>query len=468
MTGTYAQGFESVDREYSHHVLGTDGELPEWLSGSLIRNGPGRFDVGNHRVEHWFDGLAMLTKFNFNSGTVTYSNRFLRTDEYQEVMEHGRYASAQFGTARQGILSRIKDWILPSTTDNANVNVLRLGDRYVAITETQIGVEFDPKTLETIDHYPFNDLAGQMMTAHPHVDPSNNEIVTFTTDFGRESYYRFYKSSLDNARFREIGAVPTNRPAYIHSIGLTSNHIVLAEFPFDVNPFKLLLPGDTSFIERYQWRPEKGTRFVVIDRHTGHVKNEYTTAPFFAFHHANAFEEKNQLIVDIATFDDPSVINSLYLEDLMTGSFPSLEGELTRFRVPLGKGEVATETVYSNGITLPRISPKRNALPYRYAYGQGAPNASKELPQRLLKVDTEARSATTWAEPDTFCGEPVFVPNPSGRREDAGVVLSVILDAAAEQSALLVLDAETFTELSRWHLPHVVPFDFHGQFFTDQ
>ena len=48
--------------------------------------------------------------------------------------------------------------------------------------------------------------------------------------------------------------------------------------------------------------------------------------------------------------------------------------------------------------------------------------------------------------------------------EDAGVVLSVVLDAAAGRSFLLVLDAGTFEELARAEAPHQIPFGFHGQF----
>ena len=36
------------------------GALPEWLAGTLIRNGPGQFEVGNRPLRHWFDGLAQL------------------------------------------------------------------------------------------------------------------------------------------------------------------------------------------------------------------------------------------------------------------------------------------------------------------------------------------------------------------------------------------------------------------------
>ena len=468
MTTDYALGFESVDREFADRELPVDGSVPSWLTGSLFRNGPAKFEVGDESVAHWFDGLAMLTRFAFDDGGGRYSNRFLRSEEYAAVTEAGRMSGSQFGTNRSGLLGAIRDLVVPKQTDNANVNVLRLGDRFVAITETPVGIEFDPSTLETVGQYRFDDLHGQMMTAHPHVDPHRRETVTMTTEFGRTSHYRFYRRSHDRTRFEPIGAVETPRPAYVHSFGLTANHVVLVEFPFDVTPLKLLLPGSDAFIERYEWRPETGTRFVVLDRESGTVVADRTHEAFFAFHHVNAFEAADgSVAVDIAAFDRPDVIDRLYLEDLRTGPLPEIPGELRRYRIATGSQGVDRDSLYTRGVTLPRIAPHRNTRPYRYVYAQGTPDPEDDLPQRLVKIDTRARSAVAWSEPDTYCGEPVFVPAPDRSDEDTGVVLSLVLEPALERSALLVLDGETFEERARLPLPHVVPFDFHGQFFPD-
>jgi carotenoid cleavage dioxygenase-like enzyme len=45
------------------------------------------------------------------------------------------------------------------------------------------------------------------------------------------------------------------------------------------------------------------------------------------------------------------------------------------------------------------------------------------------------------------------------------VVLSVVLDASAGHSFLLVLDASSFEEIARADAPHHIPFGFHGQYF---
>ena len=82
----------------------------------------------------------------------------------------------------------------------------------------------------------------------------------------------------------------------------------------------------------------------------------------------------------------------------------------------------------------------------------------------LVKVDVSDGSASSWAAPGCFPGEPVFVRKPGTDAEDAGVVLSVVLDTAAGRSFLLVLDARSFEELARAEAPHHIPFGFHGQY----
>src|SRR5687767_2381366 len=81
--GDFRVGFESVARELSIGSLDLDGRLPGWLRGTLVRNGPGRYEVGDKTFEHWFDGLAMLHAFSFERGRVGYANRFLRSSSYE-------------------------------------------------------------------------------------------------------------------------------------------------------------------------------------------------------------------------------------------------------------------------------------------------------------------------------------------------------------------------------------------------
>ena len=70
MAALFAKGFETLDREVRLADLTVRGEIPDWLTGTLVRNGPAQFEVGERPFNHWFDGFAMLHKFSFANGRV--------------------------------------------------------------------------------------------------------------------------------------------------------------------------------------------------------------------------------------------------------------------------------------------------------------------------------------------------------------------------------------------------------------
>lgn len=261
-----------------------------------------------------------------------------------------------------------------------------------------------------------------------------------------------------------IGTVPVEKPAYMHSFGMTENFIVLAEFPLVVNPLRLLIPG-RPFIENYEWQPERGTRFLLLEKRDGSVR-AYSAGAFFAFHHVNAFEQGEDVFVDIAAYPDKSIIDALYLQRLRAGE-PVPGAELRRYHLPARGKSADYELLTDEFIELPRLNYRHcNARDYRYAYGiSNRKDCPNSFANQLVKVDVHERSTKVWWEEDCYVGEPVFVPAPNARAEDDGVVLSVVLDATRGNSFLLVLDASSFIEMARAEVPHHIPFGFHGQFF---
>lgn len=67
-------------------------------------------------------------------GAIRYTNRFLRSDAYRRAMR-GEGVSG-FATGAPGLLARLKALLFDEPYDNANVIVERIGDRYLALTET--------------------------------------------------------------------------------------------------------------------------------------------------------------------------------------------------------------------------------------------------------------------------------------------------------------------------------------------
>src|SRR5947209_5380344 len=92
------KGFESLAEETRIGSLPVRGRLPEWLQGSLVRTGPAKWEVGERSMNHWFDGLAMLHRFSFAGGVVSYANRFLETRAYRAARERDRISYSEFAT----------------------------------------------------------------------------------------------------------------------------------------------------------------------------------------------------------------------------------------------------------------------------------------------------------------------------------------------------------------------------------
>ncbi|HEX5514556.1 MAG TPA: carotenoid oxygenase family protein, partial [Gammaproteobacteria bacterium] len=352
------------------------------------------------------------------------------------------------------------------TGDNGNVNVSRIGDSMVALTETPAPVRFDPATLETLGVYRYRDnMVGQITTAHPQFDAQRRCQYNYLLEFGRISKYHLYGLDADDQQRRRIATIPVQQPAYMHSFGMSSRYLILTEFPLVVNPLKLLLRHQ-PFIRNYRWQPELGTVFHIVDKETGEVVKTAHSEPFFAFHHVNAFECGDEVVVDIVAYPDASVVDQLYLDRLQSGLPVTATGQLRRFRIGLGaSGGVTVETLAAVPLELPRFNYHSRAMrPYRYVYGAGSRGEGSFI-DCLVKLDIEDGTAAAWHENGCYPGEPVFVAAPAAAAEDQGLVLSVVLDAAAGNSFLLLLDASSFTEIARVQLPHHIPFGFHGNFF---
>jgi beta-carotene 15,15'-monooxygenase len=460
-------GFHSIRTETTA-ALPVEGTVPDWLSGSLIRNGPGSFAVGEGTVDHWFDGLAMLTRYTFEDGAVRYANRFLRTDSY-EAARAGEFDGG-FATGSSTLRERLWNLLAADTYDNTNIIVERLDGEYYALTETTRWVQVDPATLATVGDLEYDGPvpSGQLACAHLQYDPDREVYVNVETAFGRTNYYHVYQMRSPDRRAL-LASVPTDRPSYMHSFALTPNYAVLTEFPFDVNPLAFLKPGEQGpFIENFAWRPEADLTVHVIDRHGGGVVGQATTDPVFGFHHVNAFEtEEGDVVFDLETLPDPSAIDSLDLAALRGGELNALAGRLDRYRITDPAGDPAVERVrrLSDGTGLPTVSPAARLDEHRYVYAQGTEQPATEWPRAVRKVDTEG-GETEWSA-GYACSEPIFVPRPDGDGEDDGVVLTVALDFEAERSLLVVLDGETMTELARAPLPYALPYDFHGRFFPE-
>ncbi len=453
--------------------LDVTGAMPEWLQGTLLRNGPGSFNVGDRRMRHWFDGQAMLHRFTIGAAGVSYGSRFLDCRARRAAVETGRLDFPEFATDPcRSLFARAAAVFHPEVTDSAKVNITRVADRFLALAETPIQVEFDPVTLRSVGVVGWDTSNfGRMTTVHPHLDAARGEGYNLVTRYGAVSRYALRRFATDDPSIRTetVATQVAGQPSYLHSFGMSSRYLVIVEFPFVVNPMALLL-WLKPYIENFRWRPERGTRIHVVERATGRRVGTWETDPLFAFHHVNAFESGDELMVDLVGYDDASIIEAFYLHRLEDSASRLPHGTLRRLRIPLTRpgGAVLAEVLSPTAIELPSIDYGRmNTDPgLRYVYGMGIREGGGFYDQ-LVKIDVAEAGTRTWHEPGCYPGEGVFAGRPGRSAEDDGVLLSVVLDAERGTSFLLVLDARTMLEVARAELPHPVLLGYHGQFYED-
>lgn len=499
------------------------GKIPDWINGSFLRNGPGKFEIGNQKFNHWFDGMALLHQFKISNGQVTYKSRFLSSDSYQANKEHNRITVSEFGTVTlpdpcknvfQRFVSRFE---LPKPSDNGNVSFVNYKGDYYVSTETSLMHRVDPETLETtkkVDWSKFVAVNGA--TAHPHTEPDGTTYNMGNSYTSKGAYYNIIRvpptkntaeDTLEGATILcSIPSVDKTKPSYYHSFAMSENYVVFIEQPIKMNLLKIVTGKLTgkSIGDGFFWDPKLNTIFHLIHKQTGEVSSiKYLAKPLSTFHQINAYEENDFLILDLCASDDGQAINNFKIQNLRKSGealdevynslcrvFPRRfvlplnvddktpfnqnlnnrpDSAATSIRIAKNKVFCTHEDLHGEdlhlygGLEFPQINySKYNTKPYRYFYGCGFRHL---VGDSLIKMDLRGNHMKVWEQPGVYPSEPVFVPSPNATEEDDGVVLSVVITLNKDESTfLLVLDAKTFEELGRAVVPVSIPYGFHGTF----
>uniref|UniRef100_A0A2K5QKP3 Carotenoid-cleaving dioxygenase, mitochondrial n=1 Tax=Cebus imitator TaxID=2715852 RepID=A0A2K5QKP3_CEBIM len=414
------------------------GHFPKWLNGCLLRIGPGKFEFGKDKYNHWFDGMALLHQFRMAEGTVTYRSKFLQSDTYKANSAQNRIVISEFGTLA-----------LPDPCKN-------VFERFLS--------RFEP----------------------PGFSYKVIRVPPEKVDLGETIHGAQVICSIASA---EKGT-----PSYYHSFGMTRNYIIFIEQPLKMNLWEIATSKirGKAFSDGISWEPQCNTQFHVVDKHTGQLlPGRYYSKPFVTFHQINAFEDQGCVIIDLCCQDNGRTLDAQAGELLdSVRSFPR------RFVLPLNvslnapEGENLSPLSYTSasavkqadgkiwcshenlhqedldkegGIEFPQINYAQfNGKKYRFFYGCGFRHL---LGDSLIKVDVVNKTLKVWREDGFYPSEPIFVPVPGSNEEDGGVILSVVITPNQNESNfLLVLDAKNFEELGRAEVPVQMPYGFHGTF----
>ncbi len=238
------------------------GTLPRELTGVLWRNGPAEHERFGHRYGHWFDGDGMIQAFVFDGARVTHRARLLETRKRRLETQAGRRILPSFGT----VPPDPRPVSGPDDMNVANTSVLAHGGRLFALWEGGSAIPVDAETLEAGPPVRWReDLAGLPFSAHPKLD-ADGTVWNIGVVAGRRSMLLFYR--IDPAgRPSAFGHLPCEPLGMVHDFVVTARHLVLLMPPFVVAPERLAA-GPVSYLDAHVWRPELGTRVLVVGKDT--------------------------------------------------------------------------------------------------------------------------------------------------------------------------------------------------------
>ncbi|MFT7808890.1 retinoid isomerohydrolase [Arapaima gigas] len=434
--GGYKKIFETCQELAEPIEAQVTGHIPRWLTGSLLRVGPGLFEVGDQPFHHLFDGQALIHKFDFKNSKVTYYRKFVRTDAYVRAMTENRVVITEFGTAAypdpcRNIFSRFFTYFQSiEITDNCLVNIYPIGEDFYACTETNYITKINPETLETLKKVDLcRYLSVNGVTAHPHVD-KDGTVYNIGNCFGKNMSLAYnvvkipplQKDKSDPIeKSKVVVQFPSSerfKPSYIHSFGITENYFVFVETPVKINLLKFLSAWavrGTNYMDCFESNETMGTWFHLASRNPAEYKDyKFRTSAFNLFHHINCYEDQDFIVVDLCTWKGFDFLyNYLYLanlrnnwEEVKKSANLAPQPEVRRYILPLKVDQVSSYSYFTFQPLLMYKEEKKKVISDTYTSPQTAQGKNLISLPYTTATAVLRRDGTIWLEPEVLFSSP--------------------------------------------------------------
>lgn len=418
-------------------VTDIEGTLPEGLVGTLYRNGPG----GRRFAGSFFDGDGMIRALTITpDGRAHYRSRFIETPKYIDEKQSDRPRYRCAGTNLPGGALRNA---FRAPAHEANTHVVEQGGRLLAMEEGGHPYSIDPVTLETHGEDDFGGAlaANQAFAAHPHRDPQTGELFDFGVRLSLPRP-RLQTFKIDRqGGLAMLGSARLPGVAFVHDFALTPSWMVFLISPLRAKVAPVLF-GTRSFFGSMTWRPELGTRVVLVPR-AGGATVELEAPPIMLGHVLSAWEVGGEVIVDATVVDDWDEIgrNALEYRQSDWGGFRT--SHTRRYVIDPKARRVRDEVLCALPADFGRVHPEIETLEPKWGYLAASPAPGEPgLYRAILKLDRK-RGATELCDlgRDKVALEPIFAPRPGGRDEDDGWLLAFVHDSRRAQTDVVVIDA---------------------------
>ena len=214
----------------------------------------------------------------------------------------------------------------------------------------------------------------------------------------------------------------------VHDFVVTARHLVIVIPPLVFERSR----AEGSLLDAFVWRPELGSRVLVVDKDDFDHRRWYQLPAAFGFHHGNGWEDATGTIrYDHCVAVDATLMTDT-MRDIMRGEFtPGAPEHYARFTLhPDGRVEMDDSGEQAE---FPRIAPALTGRRNRYVYTLGVPSQDPKVLElrRVVKRDVESGISESFDYGSgVIAEEHVFVPRRVPRAEDDGWLVGAFLDYA--------------------------------------
>ncbi len=435
----FLQGnFAPITEEITSNEPQVIGEIPPEIAGMFLRNGPNP-QFPNPEQYHWFMGDGMLHGVKLKQGQVSYLNRYVQTPGWKREKAAGKAVSAPE----------------QSSKNTANTALIHHGGKLLALWEGGEPHAIEETSLKTIGADNFEGQLVSPFTAHPKVDPVTGEMMFFGYSLAEPPYVTYGWLS-PQGKIEKTVNIDLPVGVMMHDFAITERYTILMDLPLTFRPERMQR-GESG----WQFEPERASRFGIMPRYGDRTSIRwFETSSCYVFHTLNAYEEGEEVVLIACRMSSTSVLGMFKIDD-PTGDIP----QLYEWRFNLQTGQSSEKILCQIPSEFPRINEQYLGRKMRYGYTSKIANSPLPLFDGIIKHDfNSGEQQIHQFEPGYYAGEAVFVPDPQGKIEDQGWLVTFVYDENTNSSSLVILNAQDILgqPVAKVILPQRVPYGFHG------
>jgi len=436
----------NLTQTHGFKKLQIEGEIPTQLRGTLYRTGPGLVERFGNNV-HPFLADGAITAIQLKEKPEGACN-IIKTNKFMEE----EAAQKSLYDTNASFYQRLYNGLTQNVKNTGNTNILAWNKKLFALMEQGKPVEFSSSNLETIGTSNLDVIQGSF-SAHPH----RVESLKTTFNFGVNGKNIEVFLMHDNGQVEVFYRFEAPWAGIIHDFMVTEKHIV-----FFIDPAKLItwraVLGLKDFSKYFYWDEQESTQIIIIPLSEPEKKIKLEIDPFRVWHFANAYEEKDTIVVDAFKHKN---IDVLIKPTELDSDIPA--PELCRFIISLKDKTVIEENVSMSIAEFPIVNPTYIGKKHRYIWTQTYSDTNGN--EGFSRFDTKTQEQQRWLAPNNhFTSEAIFVP--SNQNEQDGWILQLIQDSDIKKSYLAIFDSDYIGNdpVAKIWFDHPIPATFHGIF----